>query len=209
MSRLGLFPLPLVLVPTERLPLHIFEPRYKELIGECLTNGTEFGVVLSADGGEAHDVGTRASIVEVLIEHPDGSMDIVVEGGERFHLVETHYDRTFLSGTVEDVIDVEDDPEDLDVGRVLALYDRLIEAAGEDEEIEPLDGGSGLLDWEITARADLPPPAKQELLELTSPRRRYAILAERLESAIGAAGLRKLVSDRAAHNGRVVPHDEL
>ena len=81
MTRLGLFPLPLVLVPTERLPLHIFEPRYKELIGECIANDSEFGIVLATDRGEAHDIGTRASVVEVLIEHPDGSMDIVVEIG--------------------------------------------------------------------------------------------------------------------------------
>src|SRR5262245_53016554 len=47
MSRLGLFPLPLVLVPTERVPLHIFEPRYRELIGECIEHGNEFGVLLN------------------------------------------------------------------------------------------------------------------------------------------------------------------
>ena len=106
MARLGLFPLPLVLVPTERVPLHIFEPRYRELIGECLDRGTEFGVLLAKPGDEPHAVGTRASVAEVLRRLPDGRMHIAVEGGERFRLLELHDDRAFLEGTVEPVTDV-------------------------------------------------------------------------------------------------------
>ena len=84
MSRLGLFPLPLVLVPTERVPLRVFEPRYKELIGECIERGGEFGVLLEKPDGEAHDVGTRAAIAEVLRVLPDGRMygERALVGGE-------------------------------------------------------------------------------------------------------------------------------
>src|SRR6185437_14141879 len=85
---LGLFPLPLVLVPTERIPLHIFEPRYKELIGECVETDGEFGLVLATGDGAVHEVGTRARVLEVLEELDDGSMNVVVEGGERFRLIE-------------------------------------------------------------------------------------------------------------------------
>ena len=62
---IGLFPLRMVLLPAERVPLHIFEPRYKELIGECLAEGREFGLVLTDDDG-LREVGTRADVVEVL-----------------------------------------------------------------------------------------------------------------------------------------------
>ena len=72
---LGLFPLPLVLVPTERIPLHIFEDRYRELIGECLEEGTEFGFVLATGDGAVHEIGTRAWVAEVLDE-PAAPADI-------------------------------------------------------------------------------------------------------------------------------------
>src|SRR6266566_1552762 len=59
MARIGLFPLELVLVPTERVPLNVFEPRYRELVGECLERGEEFGIVLVKESGDVHHVGTR------------------------------------------------------------------------------------------------------------------------------------------------------
>ena len=88
MPELGLFPLPIVLVPTERIPLHIFEPRYRELIDECVETGGEFGLVLATGDGAVHEIGTRASVHQVLEALDDGSMNIVVEGGERFRLLE-------------------------------------------------------------------------------------------------------------------------
>ena len=88
MPELGLFPLPIVLVPTERIPLHIFEPRYTELIEECLANDTEFGFVLGTGDGAVHEIGTRARVTGVLETLGEGRMNIVVEGGERFRLLE-------------------------------------------------------------------------------------------------------------------------
>jgi len=78
MARIGLFPLELVLVPTERVPLNVFEPRYRELVGECLERGEEFGIVLVKESGDVHHVGTRAAIVEVLQVLPDGRLHVVV-----------------------------------------------------------------------------------------------------------------------------------
>ena len=71
MPEIGLFPLELVLLPTERVPLHIFEPRYKELIGECLTEGREFGLILEDEQGR-REIGTRARVVEVLQRYGRG-----------------------------------------------------------------------------------------------------------------------------------------
>ena len=87
MSELGLFPLGIVLLPTEQVPLHIFEERYKELIAECLDSDQEFGLVY-ADGDGVRDVGTRAAVIEVLAQLEDGRMNIVVEGRDRFRLLE-------------------------------------------------------------------------------------------------------------------------
>jgi Lon protease-like protein len=80
MDEIGLFPLDLVLLPGEQRPLHVFEERYKELIGECLEDGVEFGLVLADEDG-LRPVGTRAAVVEVLQEFDDGRMDVVVEAG--------------------------------------------------------------------------------------------------------------------------------
>ena len=118
MTEIGLFPLALVLLPTERVPLHIFEPRYKELIGECLELEQEFGLVLADEDG-LRPVGTRASVTDVLHRFPDGRMNIVVEGGERFRLVRLTSGRSFDTAEVEPLED-EEDEADADA-RVLAL----------------------------------------------------------------------------------------
>ena len=76
MGEIGLFPLGVVLLPGERIPLHIFEPRYKELIGECLELGVPFGLVLADDSG-MREVGTEAAVVDVLRRFEDGRLDVV------------------------------------------------------------------------------------------------------------------------------------
>src|SRR3954468_21629543 len=96
MVEIGLFPLAIVLLPTERIPLHIFEPRYRELIRECLEEEREFGLLL-----EGSDVGTRARVTQVLQQLPDGRLNVVVEGGERFRIVERTEGRSFLTAEVE------------------------------------------------------------------------------------------------------------
>src|SRR5919198_4248129 len=189
MARIGLFPLSLVLVPTERVPLHIFEPRYKELIGECLERGDEFGLVLAAGDGAVHEVGTRAAVTQVLEELPDGRMNIVVEGGERFRLLELTSGRAFATAVVEDVQDEDDPPEDVDAARALELFGRLAETAGADVDSPAPD--SPLLDFELAARVDFGVDAKQELLASTSPRDRMLRLVGLLDSALESIRLQR------------------
>jgi Lon protease-like protein len=203
MARLGLFPLPLVLVPTERVPLHIFEPRYRELIGECIERGEEFGVLLKKPDGEGSAVGTRAAVVDVLRRLPDGRMHIAVEGGERFRLLEVHHDRSFLEGTIEPVEDEDDPPASGDVAKVLELFGRLQQTVG--STVDPPDADSPQLDFEIVSRVDFGNDAKQELIELTSPHRRFGRLVELLEHALEALVLERAVMKSAATNGKVTP----
>src|SRR3954471_22369468 len=98
MPELGLFPLPLVLMPTERIPLHIFEPRYRELIAECAETESEFGFVLATGDGAVHEVGTRAAVIQVLEVLDDGASNIIVEGRKRFRLLELTTGRSFTTG---------------------------------------------------------------------------------------------------------------
>src|SRR5215472_15538956 len=96
---LPLFPLDLVLFPHTPVPLHIFEPRYKELIGECLEQRTPFGIVRAKDDGIA-EIGCTAEILDVAKRYDDGRMDIVCEGRRRFEVMQVNEDRSFLQAEV-------------------------------------------------------------------------------------------------------------
>src|SRR3954454_2100675 len=129
MPELGLFPLPIVLVPTERIPLHIFEPRYRELIAECIEDGQEFGLVLATDDGAVHEIGTRAAVAQVLEVLDDGAMNIVVEGGDRFRLVDLTSGRSFTTGIVEPVGHDEGPPLAPDIEQATKVFKELAAAA--------------------------------------------------------------------------------
>ncbi len=93
---LPLFPLDLVLLPGVPLPLHIFEPRYKEMISECLEQKRPFGVVRAKEEEGVAEIGCTAEIITVTKEYPDGKMDIVTQGRERFEVMEINQERSFL-----------------------------------------------------------------------------------------------------------------
>jgi ATP-dependent Lon protease len=205
MARIGLFPLELALVPTERVPLHIFEPRYKELLGECIERDEEFGIVLVKESGDIHHVGTRAGVAEVLQVLPDGRMHVVVQGGSRFRVLEVDHERSFDTGVVEELVDGSDAPTDDALERVLELYRRLQETVGAPGE--PPDPASPMFEFEVIARIDFSNPTKQELIELTSRPRRIERLAELLERAREALLIDRELRQRAQGNGKVSPLD--
>ncbi|MCX6140389.1 MAG: LON peptidase substrate-binding domain-containing protein [Candidatus Kapabacteria bacterium] len=108
---ISLFPLNLVLFPFVRVPLHIFEPRYKDLMNECLERGSEFGINLVVEG-HMHPIGCAARVIEVTQLYPDGRMDVIVEGTRRFRLLELkNNDRPFATGEIEGLVD-DDQPVD-------------------------------------------------------------------------------------------------
>jgi Lon protease-like protein len=204
---LGLFPLPLVLVPTERIPLHIFEPRYRELIGECVEADGEFGLVFAPGDGAVHEIGTRARVAAVVETLDDGRMNIVVEGGDRFRLLELTRGRSYQTGLVEEVVDEDEPPDDADVERALEVFRLLAEAA--DSDVDLPDPESPDLVWEIAARVDFGTDPKQEILASTSPAQRVRRLIELLEVSLEAVRVDQALRERAGRNGKVSPLDGL
>jgi ATP-dependent Lon protease len=175
---LGLFPLEIVLLPGELVPLHIFEPRYRELIGECLDEDGEFGLLFADDRG-VRELGTRARVVEVVERFDDGRLNIVVAGGERFRVLERTSGRTYQTAEVESVEDDEDELVPEEVERVRRLYRRVAQIAGS----EPDELGDEQLSFGVAARIDFGPEMKQRLLELRSEQARLRLLARLLETA--------------------------
>ncbi len=202
MEEIGLFPLGLVLLPTEQVPLHIFEPRYRELITECLDEGEPFGLVFADDDG-LRRVGTLASVVEVTDRFDDGRLNVVVEGGDRFRLVELTDGRTFHTGTIEPLGDLDDPPNPSEIERALAVFVRLVELTG--AEVESPDGGAGPPSFAIAARFELAADLKLELLEQTSERLRLARLCEILETAAASVERQRAIAELAQTNGHAKP----
>lgn len=200
MNELGLFPLQLVLLPGEQVPLHIFEERYKELIDECLAEDLEFGLVYADDDG-IREVGTRAVVVEVLTRFEDGRLNVVVEGTERFRLLGLTSGRSFQTGDTDEVVDGEDSAEPEDVSRALALFGRLRELTGSDVEVPPAE--TNQLSFVLAGRVELAPEVKLELLEELSERVRLRRVGELLEIACAAVERQRQAAERAATNGKV------
>lgn len=200
MAELGLFPLGLVLLPTERLPLHIFEERYKELVEECLEQGLEFGLVY-ADTDGMRDVGTRARIAEVLTRFEDGRLNILVEGGERFHVDELTDGRAFHTAQVSPVDDTDDGADAAAIDDAMRIFGVLREVTGSD--VDPPDPASPQLSFALAGKVELTPGEKLMLLRELSERRRIELVQELLEHAVLAARRMRKAAERATTNGRV------
>lgn len=203
MLELGLFPLGIVLLPTEQIPLHIFEPRYRDLVGECLATDGDFGLVLADEDGGLAEIGTRAHVTEVLEQFDDGRLNVVVAGGERFRLLELTEGRAYQTAVVEPVEDLDDPASPDEIARVLALFDRLAELTG--ETIERPGPEAEPVSFAVAARFELAPGLKQGLLSLLSERKRIGMLGDVLETAAATVERRQEIATRAATNGRVAP----
>jgi Lon protease-like protein len=202
MEEIGLFPLGIVLLPTERVPLHIFEPRYRELIGECLELDGDFGL-LYADEEGVREVGTRARVAQVLQEFEDGRLNIVVEGGERFRVQELTRGRSFMTAEVEPVDDEDDAAERETASRAAGAFRALAALAG--AETEDPDEGSTQLSFELAAQVELAPEAKQRLLESRSEQERLELVAELLDEARQTLIATRELGERAKRNGSRLP----
>jgi Lon protease-like protein len=201
--QLGLFLLEGVLLPTEQVPLHVFEPRYQELIGECLEHETDFGWLLADEEGGMRDVGCRAKVIGVLERFDDGRLLVAVEGGEPFRVDRLTQGRSFYTAEVEPVADDGSVRAAADAKRALELYRSILELT--DAETELPDAASPILSYELAARIEFAADEKQELLELRSERERLGRVVELLDETATQLSREKEARDRASGNGRVSP----
>jgi Lon protease-like protein len=195
---IGLFPLGIVLLPTERVPLHIFEPRYQELVGECIESDDEFGM-LYADEDGVREVGTLARVAEVLERFDDGRKNVVVEGSIRFRVEELTRGRSFMTAEIGPVEDDDGDVDPETASKAAGSFRALAALAG--AETEELDESSPQLSFELAAQVELPPDSKQQLLELRTEQERLEAVAELLDDARTALIATRELGERAKRNG--------
>jgi Lon protease-like protein len=193
---LPLFPLEVVLLPGTPLPLHIFEPRYKEMIGECLANDAPFGVVRALDEGIA-EVGCTAEIITVTKEYPDGRMDLIAEGRKRFEVLELNQERSFLRGEVLLVPDEPGSPVQEEKVRAIQLHLEILSLAGAVQDLSAADQNQ--LSFYLAGSLPLDLDFKQKLLAMRSESQRIQLVAEYLESILPK--LRRVAQTRQKAGG--------
>jgi ATP-dependent Lon protease len=198
-DRLPLFPLGLVLLPGEPVPLHIFEPRYKEMVRVCLDEDRPFGIVRASEAALA-TVGTTARIHKVATRYADGRLDIIVAGEERFHLLAVHRDLPYLTGDVEPVEEEAAEEPGTARSRVVAQHMRLLELAGETVRLEVYDQAD-LVSFVVGRNAGLSLDDKQTLLELTDEAARLRFLAAHLEGLLARVQKAQTLSELARGDG--------
>jgi Lon protease-like protein len=195
-----LFPLGIVALPTELVPLHIFEERYKTMIGECLEQGSEFGILwLSEDG--LRPIGCACEIAQVLERMDDGRMNILTRGTRAFRVMERQEELPYPAGIVEFLTDREEpvDPKVLDSAR--SAYAELVERAtdrrpGEDELSE-------MGAYEMAATVDFGLDAKQGLLDLRSENARLRLVTRLFKAAQKRLDFVERAQARARSNGKI------
>ena len=199
MSLLPLFPLDLVLFPGTPLPLHIFEPRYREMISECLDQKKLFGVVRAKEDGVA-EIGCTAEIITLAKKYPDGRMDIVTEGRERFEIMQVSQERSFLQA---EVLYLQDEPDTAtadDIAQAVKLRDEIVELAG-------AAGSAGIQSPQVAFNLVAPLPLdldfKQTLLGMKSEAERMQAVVSYLDTIMPNLRRTVRVRQKAGGNGHV------
>jgi Lon protease-like protein len=199
-SDFPLFPLALVALPGELIPLHIFEERYKTMIDECLEQEREFGIVWLADDG-LREIGCACEIDRVLERMEDGRINLVARGTRPFRVLERQGHLPYPAGVIEFVEDREDEvePELLDDAR--AAYSDLVRRATDEEPDAEALAEMGA--YEMAATVDFGLDAKQGLLDLRSENARLRLVARLFRAAIKRLDFVDRAQARARSNGKV------
>ncbi|HEX3690896.1 MAG TPA: LON peptidase substrate-binding domain-containing protein [Solirubrobacteraceae bacterium] len=195
-----LFPLELVALPGELVPLHIFEERYKTMMGECLDGGTEFGIVWMADEG-LKEIGCACAIERVLERMDDGRVNLLARGTRPFRVVERQAHLPYPAGVVQFVQDGVDEPDAKLAGDARAAYADLVKRATdhepEDEELAEMGA------YDMAATVDFGLDAKQGLLDLRSENARLKLVTRLFRAATKRLDFVDRAQARARSNGKV------
>jgi len=194
-----LFPLELVLFPGAPLPLHIFEPRYKEMITECLMQDQPFGMVRIKDSSLAV-VGCSASILNVLKKYDDGRLDIAAEGARRFEITQVNQERSFLQAEVSYFEDEPSMPSKSAMDTAAQLHEQLFAVLGQPVNIER---DAELLSFHLANELPVDLDFKQALLEMKSEVERIETLTEYYRATIPKVEKTLQARHRASGNGHL------
>jgi Lon protease-like protein len=195
-----LFPLALVALPGELVPLHIFEERYKTMMGDCLDSGTEFGIVWMADDG-LKDIGCACAIERVLERMDDGRLNLLARGTRPFRVLERQAHLAYPAGVVQFVEDGVEEPDGALVGSARDAYADLVKRATdrepEDAELEEMGA------YDMAATVDFGLDAKQGLLDLRSENARLKLVTRLFRAATKRLDFVDRAQARARSNGKV------
>src|SRR3954466_7148357 len=195
-----LFPLGIVALPHEIAPLHIFEERYRTMIGECLERGSEFGIVW--EGGDARrPVGCAREVAEVLERMEDGRMNILTRGTRPFRIVDEQEDLPYPAGTVEFLLDKEEAADGGTADSAHEAYNELVEQAT-DRTLDPAELAA-MSAYQMAATVDFGLEAKQGLLDLRSENARLRLVARLFRAATKRLDFVERAQARARSNGKV------
>ena len=196
---LPLFPLQVVLFPGVELPLHIFEPRYREMVGEAIESKSEFGVIL-VNGGKVCSAGCTAIVEKVTERFDDGRFNVTTRGQRRFRMIELNKEKDYARARIEFYQDVADEPAPKDL---LTQVRKLATSLALTMDWEALDvaGDKRQVSYAIAAALPLELTFKQQLLEQRLEKERMQALVEHLESLLKRSRVMDRIQKLARTNG--------
>ena len=199
-SDFPLFPLGLVALPTELVPLHIFEDRYKTMIERCLDEEIEFGIVWMADDG-LRPIGCACEVAEVVERMEDGRLNLIARGTRPFRIETRQDELPYPAGTVEFLADR---PEETDAEAAEAAHAAYAELVNEATDREPdLTEIGEMSAYQMAATVEFGLDAKQGLLDLRSEAARLRLVTRLFRAAIKRLDFIDRAQARARSNGKV------
>ncbi len=196
---LGLFPLDLVILPGEKVPLHLFEPRYRQLYADCVLEDRPFVIVQAGPAGPVN-IGCTTRFETLVRRFEDGRLNVIVQGLEPVELVEESEGRLYFSAKVRALADDPAPAPDGLAGQVLSRFRSL--AGLPDDAMPPAPEGTPL-SYAIAGAFELPSGPKQELLESRDEGRRLEMVDEILSAVDQELQHARVAAERASTNGKV------
>jgi Lon protease-like protein len=208
-TRIPLFPLGVVLFPTSRVPLHIFEDRYKKLIEESLKHHSTFGINY-VEEDKLHSIGCTAQIADVIKRYPDGKLDVITEGIRRYEIVkfEQGPENELSYATVRWIEDIPEERDKHLADEAIELFNELCEIAYKGT-IDALDASmwgatDQLPSFAIAQKSGLEADQRQALLSITSENERLGILKNFLSQLLPRVKEIETINDLIRNDGYIV-----
>ena len=179
--KIPLFPINISILPEEKVPLHIFEDRYKKMINRCLINKTSFGIIYK-NKEKLHDIGTKVKIIKVYKKYDDGRYDLLVEGQKRFKVLNFIKNRSLWQGVIQHFNEGYNKIDKIKFSKTLDKYLKLLLTLDIDHDIQSEINKTKSFDF--TKNILIPTDIKQEFLELINEEERIDYINDFLESII-------------------------